>query len=222
MELGKIINKYRIEHEMSMDEFSRVSGISKTYISMLESGINRKNGKPIVPTVEYIQKAATGMFMSFDELFNMVRDDTEINLNDRVDAVVAKKAIRIPVLGRVAAGIPISAIQEILDYEEISDSLAHTGSFFALKIKGDSMMPRIENGSVVIVRQQRDAESGDIVIAMVNGDDAVCKKLVRTNKGVQLVSLNPAYDPMFFSFDECDDIPVRIIGKVVEIRTKCE
>ena len=219
MTLGDIIKKYRVEHGISMDEFSRQSGISKTYVWMLERNINSKTGREIVPTIEYIQKAAKGMFMDFDELFALIGDDVKVKLDD---TIVGKKAILVPVLGKVAAGIPISAIEEVLDYEEISEKLARTGSFFALKIKGDSMQPKIENGSVVIVRQQDDADSGNIVVALVNGDDAVCKKLVKTSNGLQLVSLNPAYDPIFYSNDEIDSIPVKIIGKVVEIRTKCE
>lgn len=219
MTLGDIIKKYRVEHGISMDEFSRQSGISKTYVWMLERNINSKTGREIVPTIEYIQKAAKGMFMDFDELFALIGDDVKVKLDD---TIVGKKAILVPVLGKVAAGIPISAIEDVLDYEEISEKLARTGSFFALKIKGDSMQPKIENGSVVIVRQQEDADSGNIVVALVNGDDAVCKKLVKTPNGLQLVSLNPAYNPIFYSNDEIDNIPVKIIGKVVEIRTKCE
>lgn len=84
------------------------------------------------------------------------------------------------------------------------------------------MMPKIENGSVVIVRQQEDAESGNIVVALVNGNDAVCKKLVKSDRGISLVSLNPNYDPMYYSSEDITTMPVRIIGKVVEIRTKCE
>lgn len=219
MTLGDIIKAYREEHDMSMEEFSKASGISKTYVWMLEKNINSKTGKEIIPTIEYIQKAAKGMFMDFDDLFEMISDNVKIKLDD---TVVAKKAVRVPVLGHVAAGIPISAIEDIIDYEEISDRLAHTGSFFALKIKGNSMEPKIEDGSVVIVRQQEDAESGSIVVALVNGDDAVCKKLVKTQGGLSLVSINSAYDPMFYSKAEIDTIPVKIIGKVVEIRTKCE
>lgn len=219
MDLGKIINGYREERQMSMADFSRVSGISKTYISMLEKGINPKTGKPVVPTVEYIKKAAKGMMMDFDDLFDMIEGDAKVQLDD---VVMVRKAVRVPVLGRVAAGIPISAVEDVLDYEEISEDLAHTGTFFALKIKGDSMSPKIEHGSVVIVRQQEDAESGSIVIALINGDDAVCKKLVKIKSGIQLMSLNSAYDPMYFSDGDIEERPVKIIGKVVEIRTKCE
>lgn len=128
--------------------------------------------------------------------------------------------VTIKVLGRVAAGIPIEAVTDIIDTEEITEELARTGEFFGLQIHGDSMEPRMIEGDVVIVRQQNDAESGDIVIAMVNGDEATCKKLVKHEEGLSLVSFNSKYEPMYFSKIEVQRKPVRIIGKVVELRGK--
>lgn len=130
------------------------------------------------------------------------------------------KGIKINVLGEVTAGIPMDAIQNIVDTEEISEELAITGEFFALKIKGDSMEPKISKGDIVIVRKQDDAESGDVVIVLINGDDATCKRLRKYRDGIELVSTNPGYPPMFFSDDEIISKPVRIIGKVVELRAK--
>ena len=83
------------------------------------------------------------------------------------------------------------------------------------------MEPRIVEGDVVIVRKQDTAEDGDIVIALVNGNDAVCKRLKIYKDGIALLSNNPVYSPMYFSRSDTQDIPVRIIGKVVEIRGKC-
>lgn len=131
-----------------------------------------------------------------------------------------KKGVKIPVLGRVAAGVPIEMIEDVLDYEEITEDMAKHGEYFALKIQGDSMSPRIWNNDVVIVRQQDDAENGDIVIATINGDDAVCKRLQKYNDGIALISLNPQYDPIYLKENEIDEKPVRIIGKVVELRGK--
>lgn len=130
------------------------------------------------------------------------------------------KSVTINVLGRVAAGIPIEAVENIIDTEEISLELARTGEFFGLQIHGDSMEPRIYDGDVVIVRQQEDAESGEIVIALVNGSDATCKRLIKYATGISLMSLNSKYEPMMFSNDEINEKPVKIIGKVVELRGK--
>ena len=129
-------------------------------------------------------------------------------------------AVRIPVLGRVAAGIPINAVEETIDWEEIPAEMAGSDEYFGLRIKGDSMSPRIMDGDTVIVRRQDDADTGDIVIAIVNGDDGVCKKLRKIDSGIMLISLNPAYDPMVFDHSDIDTIPVSIIGRVVELRGK--
>lgn len=131
-----------------------------------------------------------------------------------------KRGVTINVLGRVAAGIPLEAIEDIVDTEEISEELSKTGDFFGLKIHGDSMEPRMFEGDVVIVRQQEDAESGDIVIAMVNGNDATCKRLLKYESGISLISLNQKYEPMMFTNEDIEEKPVKIIGKVVELRGK--
>lgn len=81
-----------------------------------------------------------------------------------------RKGIAINVFGRVTAGIPIETITDVIDIEE----MAKTGNFFGLQIHGNSMEPRMCEGDVVIVRRQDDADSGDIVIVMVNDDDAHC------------------------------------------------
>ena len=130
------------------------------------------------------------------------------------------QGLQIPVLGTVAAGIPISAVEDILDYEEVPQSWESQGEFFGLRIKGDSMEPRMESGDVVIVRQQSDANSGDTVIVLVNGDDATCKRLQKTDNGIMLVSTNPKYPPMFYSTEDIQTKPVVILGKVVELRSK--
>lgn len=131
-----------------------------------------------------------------------------------------KNGITINVLGRVAAGIPIDAIEDIVDTEEITQDMASTGEFFGLQIKGDSMEPRIYENDIVIVRQQTDAESGDVVIALVNGDDATCKRLKKYEGGIMLLSNNSKYEPMVFSDNDIKEKPVSIIGKVVELRGK--
>ena len=126
----------------------------------------------------------------------------------------------VKVLGRVAAGIPLEAITDIVDEEEIPEELARTGEFFGLRISGDSMEPDIHNGDTVIVKRQDDAESDEIVIALVNGNDGVCKRLKKYADSIALISLNPNYEPMYFNQEEIEKKPVKIIGKVVELRRK--
>jgi len=217
MTLGDIIKQYRTDHSLSMDAFSERSGISKAYISLLEKNKHPKTGKEISPSIQCIRQAAQGMNMDFDSLFALL--DGKVAVNTAKQSPILKGR-EIPVLGRVAAGIPINAVTEIIDTEEISEEMARTGEYFGLKIKGDSMEPRIYDGDVVIVRQQDDAESGDIVIAMVNGDDATCKRLIKYSTSIALISLNSKYEPMLFTDKEVLEKPVRVIGKVVELRGK--
>ena len=133
----------------------------------------------------------------------------------------SKGAIKIPVLGCVAAGIPIEAITDILDYEEIDPSMIKDGSeYFALQIKGNSMEPKISNGDVVIVRKQEDCDSGQIAIVCVNGNEATCKKIIKQESGIMLVPLNSSYETVFYSNNDIIDIPITILGRVVELRAK--
>lgn len=193
---------------MIPQELANASGVSKASISQYLSGShapsNISSGK-----MAKILNVNPVWLMGFDVPM-CETSSTEPTTHNKI----------INVLGRVAAGIPINAITEIIDTEEISEAMAKTGEYFGLKIKGDSMEPRICDGDVVIVRQQDDAESGDIVIAMVNGDDATCKRLIKYASSIALVSLNTKYEPMMFTNEEIMSKPVRVIGKVVELRGK--
>ncbi len=128
--------------------------------------------------------------------------------------------ILVPVLGRVAAGVPIEAIEYIEDYEELNKDEFGDGEYFGLTIHGDSMEPRMTEGDVVIVKQQCDVNNGETAIVIVNGSDATCKKIKKTPEGIFLISTNPAYDPKFYSNKEINELPIIIKGKVVELRAK--
>ena len=134
--------------------------------------------------------------------------------------VVSNKGIKIPVFSQVAAGIPISAIEDIIDYEEITEEMKKDNEFFGLVIKGDSMEPKISTGDVVIVRKQNTIENGEIAIVLINGEEGTCKKIKKTPEGVMLISSNPAYEPIFYTNKQIEELPVQIVGKVVELRAK--
>lgn len=134
--------------------------------------------------------------------------------------VPSSSYIRVPVLGRVAAGIPIDAIEDVIDWEDISTAAAGDGEYFGLQIKGHSMEPKISDGDVVIVRRQPDVDSGDIAVVLVNGDDATVKKVKKSPQGVTLIPSNPAYEPMYYTNTEIESLPVQILGRVVELRAK--
>lgn len=126
---------------------------------------------------------------------------------------------KIPVLGRVVAGIPIEAIEDIIDYEEVPSYMSDS-DYFALQIKGNSMEPKFSEGDVVIVRKQNDVDNGDIAIVLVNGNEATVKKIKKFDNGINLIPTNPAFEVLTYTNDEIEKLPVRIIGKVVELRAK--
>ena len=149
-----------------------------------------------------------------------VRPEWLMGFDEKEAAEKETKGFSVPVLGYVRAGIPIEAVEDILDYEEISAELANTGEFFALKIKGDSMEPKISEGDVVIVRRQEQVENGELAVVLVNGNDATVKRFYKNDSGVTLISSNPSYPPFIYSKKEVAELPVRVIGKVVELRAK--
>ena len=120
----------------------------------------------------------------------------------------------------MAAGLPIEAIEDILDYEQIDVKLLDSADYFGLRIKGKSMEPRIKEGDVVIVRVQPDVESGEVAIVKVNGDSATCKVLKKYADMLVLLPLNPTFEPQEYTKEDVKTLPVQVIGKVVELRGK--
>ena len=196
------IKKLRQEKDLSQKELADMIPVNQTAISQWERGVTSPN------------PAALKILC---KIFNTTSDYI-LNFDNEPQKI--KKGFKIPVLGHVAAGIPLEAIEDIIDYEEITEDMAKQGEYFGLIIKGNSMEPRMATGDVVIVRQQPDVDTGDIAVVMINGDEATCKKIKKTPEGVMLIAFNPEYEPMFFSNKEIEQLPVRIIGKVVELRAK--
>lgn len=189
----------------------------------------------ILPRNKKIGPSAVGMYEqgrrkpSF-EVLEAFADFFNVDLNTLSDSFTSanqqninlnssNKSVRIPVLGYVVAGVPISAVQDILGYEEISKDLSLTGEFFALRIKGSSMEPQFFEGDIVIVRQQSDVDDNDIAIILVNGDEATVKQIKKSDAGITLIGFNvTVYPPRFYSNKDIEELPVSIIGKVVQVR----
>lgn len=206
--LGSRIKELRLERKMTGDELGRVLGISKSTISLYEHDKSTPD--------DAIKKKICSYFdVSFDWLMGITTSRTTIYPKR------TGRGVPIPVLGRVVAGIPLEAVEEILDYEEITPELATTGDFFALKIRGHSMEPRMLDGDVVIVRRQDDVDSGDVAIVLVNGNEATVKRIKKQEDGITLIATNTCvYEPHFYSNKEIQSLPVQILGKVVELRGK--
>lgn len=199
---GDRLKFLRINKKISQQQLADYLGVDRTMVGKYEL-------KNSTPADDVLNKMASYFNVSRSFLLGI---DDEGN---------KKHGIKIPVLGRVVAGIPIEAITEILDYEEITENLAATGDFFALVAKGDSMNPTIIDGDVLIIRKQDTVDDGQVGIALIDGMDATVKRIHITAGGITLIGDNPAvFPPHFYTNDEIDTLPVKIIGKVVEIRRK--
>lgn len=203
------LKQLRNEKKINQRELANFLKVAPSTISMYESGQREPNFEVLESLADFFNVDLNYLLGKSDKTTKLIIEDSQ-----------PTQGLKIPVLGTVAAGIPISAVEDILDYEEVPQSWENQGEFFALKIKGDSMEPRMESDDVVIVKQQSDANSGDTVIVLVNGDDATCKRLQKTDNGIMLVSTNPKYPPMFYSNEDIQTKPVVILGKVVELRQK--
>lgn len=181
----------------------------------LSSGLPTFWKKGSIPKPDTLQKIA--------DYFGVTVNDLLSDTPPAPSKLHREQGEKIAVLASVGAGIPLEAIvtfdQDDPDaWEEISRTDAQ---YFALRIRGNSMEPLIRYGEIVIVRKQEEYNDGDIVIALVNGDEGVCKLLeYRDNGGICLRSLNPEYPPLVFTREQIETLPVRIMGRCVERRGK--
>ena len=190
-----------------MKELGMEIGVAESTVSQYETGKRQPDYETLLKLSEYFG-------VSVDYLLGRE------SVTDSPPAPSRPGSKWIPVLGKVAAGTPIEAVEDILDYDEIDAHTASSGEHFALQIKGQSMEPRIKDGDVVIVRKQDDCDSGDVAVVLVNGDEATVKRIKKEPAGIMLIPSNPSYEPKFYSNDQIASLPVRIIGKVIELRAK--
>ena len=124
--------------------------------------------------------------------------------------------VAIPVMGRIAAGTPISAIQSRSHTISLPPDLLSSGEHFALEVRGDSMIEAgILDGDTVVIRKQEQAETGDIVVALIDEEEATLKRLRKRGASIALEAANPAYETRIFGPDR-----VRIQGKLVSLLRK--
>jgi len=189
---------------LSQKEAAKALNISQAALSLYELG----QREPSLDTVSAIAKLYG---VSTDYLLNTGYSST--------------RTVKIRIYGDVAAGQPIGAADtstydDPRDWCEIPADMAGKADYFALRIKGDSMAPRMQEGDVVICRKQATADSGDICVVLVDNESATCKKIKKTDEGITLIGLNPAFTPLFFSWREVAEKPVSVLGLVVELRAQ--
>lgn len=207
--LFNTIKELRKSKGITQIEFAEAMHVTQGTVSLWEAGKR-------FPDTEAMIEMAKFFGVTIDELMGLNPN----RYDDVSEETSTRKGIKIPVLGKVQAGIPVEAVEDILGYEEITPELAETGEFFALRIRGESMEPRMLDGDVVIVRQQPDVESGDIAVVLVDGENATVKKIVKQKNGISLVAFNPVFEPIYYSNEDIESLPVIVLGKVVELRGK--
>jgi repressor LexA len=203
-DFSTVFKNLRKDNNLTQAELAKKLGVAPSTVGMYERGQRE-------PDFETLEKIANCFSVNMNTL---------LGKENETDIASGSLGIKIPVLGKVAAGIPITAVENILDYEEISPEMASSGDYVALKIQGSSMEPRMYEGDVVIVRVQSSVEHGEVAVVMVDGSEATVKKVQFLSNGILLQPFNPSYEPIFYSNEEIEKLPVRIFGKVVECRQK--
>lgn len=192
-------------------ELSVKTGIDKSKISSYMSGRYKAKQDGVYLLAEALN-VSEAWLMGLDVPMNK-------NTNKK------EKGVKVPVLGYIKAGIPIEAIEDIIDYEEIPETLAKKGKFFALKVKGDSMEPDIKNGDIAILLVQPDINSGEIGAVIFNGNnEATLKRIYKDETGITLIPDNlnnkDGFRPTHYTNKEIKEIPITIAGKLMEVRKK--
>lgn len=202
MGFGNNLKKIRLDNNYTQEELAKRIDTSRSNIANYE---NDKN----MPSIEMLDKLSSVLNVSIDTLLGKVN-----KTNDNKENIFN---IKIPLLGTVKAGYDYLAEENIIDYVSVTDSSLNNTDFFALRVKGDSMVPEIYENDIAIVRKQYDFENGDYVVALINGDEATIKKAVKTEDGIELIAVNPYYPKRFFDKKEIKEMPVKIIGVVYNI-----
>lgn len=209
MTIGEKIKSQREKLNMPQVELAEKVSISKQTLYKYENDIITNIPSDKIESIAFVLNVTPAYLMGWDENSSLQNNSSKNN-----------KYIKIPVLGTVRAGYPTEAVENIIDYEEISESMARQGEYFALQVKGDSMLPKFSEGDVVIVKKQEDVDNGDIAIMLVNGDEATIKKVQKFENGINLIPSNPVYDVITYTKKEIMSLPVVCLGKVVELRAK--
>lgn len=206
---AKNLKYLRAKRGIEQIELARMLGKkSGSSISSWESGT-------YTPKIGTLAKIADIFNVDLDDLMNIDLSDASTPTN--LIPISRASIVSIPILGTIKCGQPILAEENITGYrEELSDRLP-SGNLFYLKSQGDSMLPTIPEGSLVLIREQPTVEYGEVAAVLVNGDtEATLKRVKKQGDIVMLIADNPDYPPYVITKDN----PARIIGKAVLVSTE--
>ena len=222
MYIGEIIKEYRTQTKLSQRGFASRTSLSPSYINTLEKIYNPKTGNPYSVTTDVANEIAKAMNMTIEELLSKINGNQEFTLNSSLKTTPLSnlQQTKIPVRGLVKAGYDYLANENIIGHICLDFKPSDPENYYALEVTGDSMEPLLSHGDIAIVHKQDYFDSGNTCIILINGDEATVKKVVRMEDGVDLIAMNPYYPKRHFSKDDMDEIPVKIIGKVIEARKR--
>jgi repressor LexA len=206
MTIGDRVRLKRIEKGLTQTELAEKLGYkSKSSVAHIEKG--RDIPRSLVVTLSEILDTTPAYIMGWtDEKSN-------------VASVLPPKLYRVPLYESVSAGFGAYADSQIREYYEVYvESPCVAKNTIAIRVKGDSMYPKIEDGDTILVQRDADVKSGDIGVALID-DDAFVKKVEYDPKALRLISINPEYPPKVFQGKEADR--VRIVGRVYRIIKEC-
>ncbi len=211
-DIGTQLKELREKKDLSLREVNKLTGISYSHLNMIEN--NKRNVTPAllrnlanIYNVNYIDLYVLAGYMDLVEDAYERQSTSSLNSN----------IVSIPLLGTVKAGYDYLANENIIDYIPVTDSSLDNENFFALKVKGNSMVPEIYEGDIAIVKKQDDFENGDYVVALINGDEATIKKGFKSDTGLLLQPVNTSIPPLIFDEETIKSMPVKIIGVVYNI-----
>ena len=209
--IGKNIRYLRNAHGMPQSKLAEeVGGVTCATNSQWEAERYVPRGKRL--------DALTRIFnVSIDDL---LYTDLERRAHEKASGNFSGNGtVRINVYSKIHAGFPSEATDEIVDWEDIRKEMTSGGrEYFGLKVYGNCMYPKYQEGDTIIVRKQPDCESGQDCVVYVDGYDAELRKVIKKANSVILQPLNPEYEPQIYY--RAEDFPVTICGVVVEIRRK--
>lgn len=199
---GNVLKNLRMSRGLSQEELSNKFGVSTSTIGMYET--NKRE-----PNFDLLKEFANFFNVSTDYLLEQIKKDDLTNFDVK----------QIPLLGKIQAGEPTTMFADVIDYIDIPADMARGNKeLFALKTKGKSMEPNFIEGDILIFEKTEDCENGQFCAVAVNGDDATFKKVTKTDTGIMLQPLNPAFETKFYTNDQIDSLPVTIIGVLKQIR----
>ena len=204
------LNKYMEQNGKTQNDLIIDLGVNKSTISTWCAGTK-------MPRMGTIQTLADYFGIRKSDL---IEDKSEASIIEKIGGIPYNPTHRIPILGYISAGLPLYAEEHIEGYT--FTELNGGNEYFALRVKGDSMNAiRIFDGDILLVRRQPVVENGEIAVVMVDGENATVKRFYQNDNTVTLMpqSNNPQHMPQIYNLKDTD---IKIIGKVVECKTRFE